>query len=276
MRAKKKRKLRCCISAVCILLALMLCVPFSRSLLVMGVYSGIQKRGSLLDTEGIDLKIPGGLTTRETDWYPFVMPFSADEAYGGYIGEPKARLTILYNFPAFSMKSGCSRLFDPDSQYYNGFYGAYLVRDSSNTALREGEIDEERLEKIVAYDYFHLVLEDFGLKKAEERLSINIGNREKDVSYLGYTGWERLTAEFTINGAAHNRRAGVTSYLQYGAPRFGWIQEEFALVTMQGIVYGRYFSEQDVGIYLYVMAQKQEICETCDQQILSKSSLVLP
>lgn len=72
------------------------------------------------------------------------MTFTADAAYAAYTGQPDARLTILYNFPAFDLSRGCSRLYDPNSPYYNGFYGAYLVRDGSNAAWPAGTRIEGR------------------------------------------------------------------------------------------------------------------------------------
>lgn len=113
--------------------------PFSRyvlSLGVMSVYSGIHERESIMADKGITLEIPGGGETPEADWYPFVMTFSPGESFGRAAGDTSLELTILYNFGAFDLSKGCSRLYDRQSEYYNSFYGAYLVtrKDDGNEA----------------------------------------------------------------------------------------------------------------------------------------------
>lgn len=62
--------------------------------------------------KGFDIHIPGGLATWKTDWYPFVMTFVDNKGFQSYMGNKNLSLTILYNFPAFSLLNGCSRLFD--------------------------------------------------------------------------------------------------------------------------------------------------------------------
>ncbi len=130
------------LAAVGILLLLVCFVlsPFSKyilSLSVMSVYSGMHERQSIMHEKGIELAIPGGSATKETDWYPFVMTFNPSaESFCRFIGEANRELTILYNFPAFDLRrgKGCSRLYDPTSPYYNAFYGAYLVTDAADVS----------------------------------------------------------------------------------------------------------------------------------------------
>ena len=258
-----------------LLLVGFLCSPlvfFVRSLLVMGVYSGIHKKSSAVLQEHIDLHIPGGLGTAAADWYPFSMVFVADAAYARYTGEQDAKLTIFYNFPAFSYAKGCSRLFDPDSLYYNGFYGAYILQDSSNRSLAQGQLDENVAASVARFDFFYLVLGDFGLSAADEVFDFAVRERTEGVKYAGHDGWTRLELDITVNGSAHNARKGVTSYLQYGHPNFGAVAEEFAPVNISGRIYARYFPEADASVYFYVMGQ-EEACQRCDDDILSQSRL---
>lgn len=240
--------------------------PFLRSLVVMGLYSPYNKQKSLLSDAGIELKVPGGLTTGAPDWYPFPMVFDADAAYAAYTGRPDARLTILYSFPAYDLTRGCSYLFDPVSDYYNAFYGAYVVRDGT-------EPTEQAVADIARFDFFSLVLEDFGLTADQEVFDFTVTDRRTGVDYAGSAGWTRYAAEFTVNGAAHNIQKGVRSYLQYGEPNFGHVEAPFAPVEMHGLVYGKYFPDQDVGVYFYVMAPGEDVCLACDAHILSKSTL---
>jgi hypothetical protein len=262
-------------AAFLLLLAIFLCsplFPFVRSLAVMGIYSNIHGRQSLMTSTGMKLHIPGGLTTLRADWYPFTMTFVADDAYSAYIGEEGAKLTILYNFPSFSYTKGCSRLFDATSRFYTGFYGAYLVRDSSNVLLASGIFSEEKVAQIAKFDFFGLVLSDFGITPEESVFEFSVTEKERDISYAGYEGWIRITADITVNGGSHNKRRDVMSYLQYGSPGFGEVEEEFLPVSMTGVVYGRYFPECDAGIYFYIMGE-EGVCRECDDEILSRSTI---
>ncbi|MDR0964537.1 MAG: hypothetical protein LBM60_07975 [Clostridium sp.] len=271
----KKRKLFIKLLIIALVLILFVLSPpfaYIRSLVVMGVYSAMHEKESLMQEEDINLQIPGGLTTAQTDWYPFVMTFVANEAYARAVGEPDAKLTILYNFPAFSLLHGSSRLYDTDSPYYSSFYGAYLVRDKTTQQLAQGIVDPKRVARIAEFDFFTLVLRDFGLEREDEVFSFEITEQESDVSYLGMDGWTRLSADILVNGCAHHKRKGVTSYLQYGAPPTLRATEEFAPIQIHGIVYARYFEQWDVGVYFYVMGE-EEVAKACDQQILSQSTL---
>lgn len=131
----KRGQRRLAAVGILLLLVSFMLSPFSKyilSLSVMSVYSGMHERQSIMHEKGIELAIPGGSATKETDWYPFVMTFNPSEAsFCRFTEETNRKLTILYNFPAFDLRwgKGCSRLYDPTSPYYNAFYGAYLVTD---------------------------------------------------------------------------------------------------------------------------------------------------
>ena len=136
----KRGQRRLAAAGILLLLASFVLSPFSKyilSLSVMSVYSGMHERQSIMHEKGIELAIPGGSATKETDWYPFVMTFNPTEAsFCRFTGETNRKLTILYNFPAFDLRwgKGCSRLYDPTSPYYNAFYGAYLVTDVADVS----------------------------------------------------------------------------------------------------------------------------------------------
>lgn len=284
---KKKRKILILLLSLILILSVLVLsplFPFLRSLAVMGVYSKAHESRSLMAEEGIDLHIPGGLSTPAADWYPFVMTFVADEGYAAWSGDPEARLTILYNFPAFDYRRGCSRLFDTASPYYNSFYGAYLLRGAGNDGLKEGRLDEALAADIARFDFFHLVLGDFGLKREDQIFDFAVRDRQEGIRYAGYDGWTRLAVDIRVNGSSHPRRKGTMSYLQYGAPNFDTAAEgggayagdgrgeEFAPVDISGLVYGRYFPEWDLGLYFYVMGE-EAVCLACDEEILSRSRL---
>ena len=136
----KRGQRRLAAAGILLLLVSFVLSPFSKyilSLSVMSVYSGMHERQSIMHEKGIELAIPGGSATKETDWYPFVMTFNpSGVSFCRFIGETNRKLTILYNFPAFDLRwgKGCSRLYDPTSPYYNAFYGAYLVTDVADVS----------------------------------------------------------------------------------------------------------------------------------------------
>ncbi|MDD3402881.1 MAG: hypothetical protein PHQ72_05935 [Hespellia sp.] len=247
--------------------------PYVRSLAVMAVYSHVCEEDSIMETEDFALQIPGGGATNETDWYPFVMTFTADQEFSSFVGKPGEKLTILYNFPAFNLKKGCSRLYDTKSQYYNGFYGAYLVQQADGTPYgftADGNIDAEAVSDVARFDFFSLVLEDFGLQKEEEVFTCDHVETDDGYRMAGYDGWIRMSSDILVNGAAHKKQEGVTSYLQYGAPEFP-VSEPFAPVEMKSVVYGRYFEEYQASIFFYVMAVDENVCRRCENEVLRAS-----
>lgn len=264
--------------------------PLSRyvlSLGVMSVYSGTHARESIMADKGITLEIPGGGETPETDWYPFVMTFNPGESFGRAAEDNSLVLTILYNFGAFDLSKGCSRIYDRQSEYYNSFYGAYLVtrRDDGGEASgeskaapfgfdSEGHMDPEQTAIVPEFDFQHLVLGDFGIKTSEQVFEWTIDKTDEDVSYLGRHGWSRADASLLVNGASHTKKEFRQSYLQYGAPKYEVSANgEFKPVAMRGRVYGRYFEEWDTSVFFYILTPEKETLEKCDRDILSKSRL---
>ena len=285
-----KKKITAVIAAALIIFIIFIISPLSRyvlSLGVMSVYSNIHERESIMADKGIILEIPGGGETPEADWYPFVMTFSPGESFGRVAGDNSLELTILYNFGAFDLSKGCSRLYDRQSEYYNSFYGAYLVtrKDDGNEASgdskatpfgfdSQGNMDPEQTAIVPKFDFQHLVLGDFGIRTSEQVFEWTAETTCEDVSYLGWDGWSCVDASLLVNGAAHTKKEFRQSYLQYGAPKYevGAV-EEFKPVAMRGRVYGRYFEEWDTSVFFYILTPEMETLERCDREILSKSRL---
>lgn len=249
------------------------------SLCIMGVYSHMNEKESLITTEAIDLHIPGGLTTSKSDWYPFVMNYCADWDFRRYMGNPDLSLTILYNFPAFSLLRGCSRLYDTESPYYNSFYGAYLIKDNSGQPfgfVRDdfGSFHPNAKEAalIPEYDFFRLVLIEFGITGENSVFDWSVTDIEENQTYAGETGFTRMDALLTVNGSAHIRNSFTPSYLQYGSPHFP-CEEPLAPVRMYGRLYGKYLEDKQVSLFFYIVAADKNALEDCDRKILSKSRL---
>ena len=301
----------------------------------MSVYSKICEQESILKEKEIELEIPGGCETEEADWYPFVMTFNPSQsAIENYLGEKGARLTILYNFPAFDLRwgKGCSRLYDDTSPYYNGFYGAYILSSDSESqqeklsektvstvskgAVTEEPIteapitvelpdrqettvdhvtgnehakeDEQKKEgadaepeqqrlieligKITQFDYQRLVIGDFPIEPNQEIFRWKIRQIKKKTSVAGSDGWLRIDADMLVNGALHQPKSFVRSYLQYGSPKYD-VKIDFAPAEMKGRIYAKYFEEQDVTVFFYVLARTDEVLENCDRKMLQTALL---
>ena len=295
----KKRKFRKAAVAITILTAVAVFVisPYSRyalSLSVMSVYSKICEQESILKEKGMELEIPGGCEAEKPDWYPFVMTFNPGQsAIENYLGEKGSRLTILYNFPAFDLRwgKGCSRLYDDTSPYYNGFYGAYILSsdDESQQEKRSekavsavsektitAEPNQQRLIKLIGkitqFDYQRLVIGDFPIDSDQEIFQWKIQQIKKKTSVAGSDGWVRIDADMLVNGALHQRKSFVRSYLQYGSPKYD-VMTDFAPVEMKGRVYAKYLEEQDVTVFFYVLARTDEVLENCDRTMLQTAHL---
>lgn len=280
MRLKKHKK-KCILLAVLACLVIFCFTPPSKfilSMAVMQIYSHICEKDSIPDKENISIHIPGGLSTAESDWYPFVMTFQDNEGFRHFTGNDTVSLTILYNFPAFSLTHGCSRLYDTESPYYNSFYGTYFVQQDgtpygfikqSDNSL---QVDYTSISQVPQFDFQTLVLREFGLNSKNAVFDWKITDTKEQVSYVGYEDFVQIDALLTVNGASHQKKAFQTSYLQYGSPNFP-CEKELAPITMYGRVYCRYFEEWNTSVFFYIIAADKAVLESCDSQILCKSTL---
>lgn len=276
---KQKRYLTGRIFALLLLFCLS---PISRvfySMAIMSVYSKMNEKTSLLESEEIHLSVPGGLSTLRSDWYPFVMTFEADNGFRRFTGDSSLSLTILYNFPAFSAAKGCSRLYDTASPYYNSFYGAYLVKDADNgtygfTKGAGGTLypDAAAVAEVPKYDFWQLVLSEFGLTNKNAVFNWDITDISEPLPYAGEEGFYRMDATLTVNGSSHEYSGFTPSYLQYGKPNFP-VTDALAPVPMYGRLYGKYLEEKQVSLFFYIVATDKDVLEECDKDILSKSVL---
>mgnify|MGYP000900621809 CR=1 FL=1 len=248
-----------------------------RSCVIMLPYSRMHERESVLARNRITFRIPGGMHTSKTDWYPFVITFNDDVGLSSYLGE-KVEFTVLYNFGHFQLREGTSSYYNPKSLYYSSFYGGYIVKpgDSSRKFgfLNDGTINTGELAKVPEFDQKCLVLSSLGCPSDQRVFEETITKVQNDVQYIGYDGWTRVDSEIETNSPVHVYRGFKQGYLQYGKPigRFEY-KEDFPKIQLKGRVYARYFEEIYSTIVLYVMAPSWDVINEVDKEILSDTEL---
>ena len=271
--ALTKKKLAVIIGALLALVFLLSpLAPYCLSLGVMSVYSRSEAAESLMAEKGVQIEIPSA-----KGWYPFAMTFNAGRGFAAFSGESDVNLSVIYNFPQFDLRRGCSRLYDPQSDYYTSFYGAYCVEGDFGFA-EDGSLDEDEAALVPEYDLTRLVLRDLGMSPAQEIFEWQSArlpaDEAKTYSLAGFDGWQRVDAVVRTNGAAHEDEGFLRNYVQYGRPGYE-AEEDFAPVTLRGRVYGRYFAEKDCGVFFYVLAADEDVIEDWENAVMAESSVSL-
>lgn len=237
--------------------------PLLQSHAVMGVYSALQMEGSVMREYNISVDIP-----REDGWYQQMLVFNAD-GFAGWSGID-ADMTVLYSFGAFDLARRTSSLYDPDSDKYSAFYGAYVVgKDGGAFGFDEGgKLDVNEVTAAVEYDYTRLVMANFGCEDTEFKVR-DMTTLENAVC-AGGGGWTRIDAELRVNGTAHTFRGDKLAYLQYGKP-MRTVKTDFAEIDMAGRVYAKYFPSSGCTVMMYCIAPDAETVDACDADALQRS-----
>jgi hypothetical protein len=268
---KKSKKILLILSITAIVMIVFF--PFIRSVVVMFAYSHYEEHTSLLADEEITINMPGGLSTIEKDWYPFVMTFNVDEGFSSYIGR-ELRISILYNFGAFEQLKGASSYYNPDSDFFNAFYGAYVIQDESKAFgyNSDGTPDYEEMALVPKYDMSVLVLKSIGCD--EPTFEYTIDKAYHVEAFIGYSDWDVFEATLTTNSPVHELTTNYQAYIQYGKPPTAYFSgENFPIVNVKGKIYGRYFEEEGVSIFFYVIAPTEGAIKQCDESFLKTSVL---
>lgn len=249
---------------------------YAKSLIIMGAYSAYEAQTGLLEKAGLDLYMPGGSATPARDWYPFVMTFNGGPGLAAYVGKD-IDATILYNFGAWHPAEATTHYLDPESPYYNSFYGAYVVRDKAGGSFgfdAAGEPVAEDIAKIPAYDMKVLVFSSIGCPAP---VFTTVPTNSWRQAMLGYDGWFVFDADIRTNGAYHRYDGPHRAYIQYGFPKepekLAAPPEDFAPMDMQGRIYGKYFEEAGVSVFFYIIAGSQALIEETETQFILASRL---
>lgn len=244
-----------------------------KSITVMGVYSKYEEGHSLLTDKNIGINIPGGMATKERDWYPFVMTFNDDIGFSRYIGR-EVRMTVLYNFGYFSPWERQSIYYDESSPYYNSFYGAYAVSHASGEAFgyNDDMVDIEEMTDIATYDVTHLVLESIGSKNPKfEFTNINL----KEAVLFEEEGWSVVDAEIKVSGSMHSYQKDYQAYIQYGRPPHKEVVEDYKMTDMYGRIYVKYYESQQTTIFFYCIAKEAFIIDDWEGAIMNQTTIMI-
>ena len=253
------------LAAAAVLFCLVWAYPILRSHIVMSVYSAQQLSASVLRECGMDIRIPIA-----DGWYPQMLAFNAD-GFAAWSGID-ARMTVLYTFGAFDIKTRASLLYDPASDKYSAFYGAYAVRKEDGVFGfgEDGALNLDEITRAVRYDDTQLVLASLGCSEPVfeiERIDVT-----QDAVCAGSGKWVRIDAVLRVSGAAHAYQEDRLAYLQYGAPP-PYAGEDFAVTQMSGRVYAKYFPEFDCAVMMYCLAPSIKAVDECDAQALQKAEI---
>lgn len=252
----------------------------ARSYIAMYAFSKYEEKNSLLAKQGFEIKIPGGLTTKERDWYPFVMVFNDDKGFSQYMGRDLS-MTVLYNFGAFAWNKRYSDFFHQDSPYYNSFYGGYLVKENSKFSAEankkygftaKGDIDIAEVFSVPEYDFKHLVIESLACPTNLLALEIISYELKENVEFAGYGDWIQIDALLKGNQPKHRVRELQRAYIQYGYPPDP-DGLDFELMETYGRIYIRYAKELQCTLFLYILSPDLNTIKKCDAEILSKTRI---
>jgi len=239
-----------------------------RSYIIMAAYSAYNDMESVMHEQGFSVLIPGGTFSREKDWYPFVNIYNCGDGFSSYM-DKNVDVTVLYNFGAFDTPVSSS-IYNPDSDGFAAFYGAYVVKTNDENDIpygfsADGEVNLKEIIALPEYDYRCLVLSAFGCRDV-----VFEGTAPKMVAaetYAGYPGWTVFQSDIKTSSPAHSYAGDRLPYIQYGIPPEP-DAPDFYTIRMKGRMYVRYFPEYESTVVLYILGKSEKTIDACDQKIL--------
>lgn len=266
------------VTIVLLLVLLFIMTPFFeyvKSVVVMSVYSAYEYSYSVMSENNMKIHIPGGTTTFKKDWYPFVMTFNPSSAVFSRLLGRDADISIMYNFAAFDYPKGRSNYYDQSSDYFSGFYGAYVIKDKAQAFgfHSDGSLNSEELSIVPDYDMRILVLKSIGLNQAS--FDYQVTKIEPVDAYVGFEDWTLMESTLYTNSPIHEVVEDHQAYIQYGKPSLSDYKDvdDFEPIELKGRVYAKYFKEQQVTVCFYVIAVSSEVLDETDEAFLKKSIL---
>ncbi|MBN2222869.1 MAG: hypothetical protein JW708_11730 [Vallitaleaceae bacterium] len=248
--------------------------PVAKSYVVMGIYSNIHKSGSFLEEIGVEIQIPGGLTTWEKDYYPFVITYDSSEDYSKEIKED-IDLVIYYNFPSMDLSYGASVLYREDSPLYCSFYGAYALRYPNEEKIYglndAGEADFQAIMEVTQFDFEELVLKSVGAINPSVVYELMPVNRKISFDQKEFLVFD---AKLETEGLWHQVGQEYLAYLQYGkpSPQMGE-GASFKRIPMYGRIYMYVDEDKKISYFYYILATSLEQVNKVEKDFILKSKI---
>ena len=157
-------------------------------------------------------------------------------------------LVIVYRIGDYPASLECSTYYDPNSVWYNVFYGGYGIRsykrDGSAWGYNpDGTPDFEEFFRVPELDYNFFTAAQFGCPA--DLMSFKVDH------YTAYkkNGWDTADVEVTVPSGLHNAvtaLANPESYIIYGVPDPSFMRghRDFEPVKMRGRMSMRSFPQQ--------------------------------
>src|SRR5262245_33014993 len=154
-------------------------------------------------------------------------------------------LATLWGFGDFDDTLGCSRYYDPNSAWYNGFFGGYAMRsyklDNTPWGYKaNGEVDFDEFFKVCAVDYNFITAGAFGCPPDKMCFSVDPNYTPCKVG-----NWDVASVTAYAPSGLHNPAeytpTEVGSYLIFGLPHPGLLNggDSFAKVELKAKFYLR-------------------------------------
>lgn len=270
----KKRYKLLIIGLLLIALVISPLFAYIKSLVIMSVYSAYEDYHSVMSDHNIDIDMPGGLSTLKKDWYPFVITFNpSSESFSRRL-DRQADVSIMYNFGAFEYLKGASLYYNEESDYFDGFYGAYVVNDHEQIFgfNEDGTVNTDDLGIVSSYDMKVLVLRSIGMKNP--RFDHEITQVTYNNTLAGYDDWVKVDSILYTNSPVHQVTENQMAYIQYGKPPKAYYEGiDYEPIEMLGRVYVRYFEEEDVTVSFYIIGTNEIVIEETDLAYIQQSSV---
>ncbi len=246
-----------------------------RSYIIMPLYSHYHMKNSLINKNNIKIHVPNGTSTKQKDWYPFVLCFNDNEGFSKYSNK-NLSLTILYNFGHFNVLSGSSSYYTPQSQYFSSFYGAYLVKNNqepeSSFGFNNRKININELSSIPQYDQTKLVLPSIGCPQSKIAFNYYIRKIKYNVNYINLKNWVKIDCDIITNSPIHKPNNSNSGYIQYGIPQVNYYNnKDYPIINLKGRLYAKYIDKYKITLIFYILAPNYKTLVECDKKILSKS-----
>lgn len=196
------------------------------------------------------------LTRPQGDWYPLINAY-VDNTFSNYI-KKDVDLLIYYSYGDF--KKGSSTILDPNSHYFNSFFGCYVIRQNETGFYGfndDGDLDLEEILKVPEYDYDFLVAGSLGLENDNiiTDYTINLISSVDGNHYVDLT--------ITTNSLYHQYEQFNLNYLQYGLPYIRNEQQDFFPIQMSGKFKITKYNESITLIY-YIFSPNRDIVKNWD------------